>query len=255
MNNGERAELLAKIYLIYLRDNRLAIPGIGQITSVGFNGREYSPLNNILSIIETYDNDTLKSYGETLGITKAPASAKADVYINGIGYSLKFSGSALPALINHTHRSLILRVCNRIGLPITNLDNAIEEYWRLRLNREINEDIEIVDNKSPFRHTAIKNDLKELLKYFLFTGTGTKNSNNPASYLIEFSEYFNMNTWNILTPDQAIQSYINGLVISIRSKGMPSTYSPTSESTRDEEISIWTRYTDNKYKGCLHIRG
>lgn len=256
MNKGERAELLAKIYLIYLRDNNLRIPRIGQITSVGFGDIEYESLNNnSLSIIKSYDNYTLKSYGESLGITKAPSLAKADVYINHIGYSLKFSGSALPALINHTHRSLILKVCERINLSITSLDNAINQYWNLRLNREIGEDIKVSAINSPFRDPLVKEDLKELLAYFLFTGTGKGNSPYPANYLIEFSEYFNISTWNILDPDKALQSYIDDLVISIRSKGMPTKYSPTSNIERDEEISIWTRHIDGKYKGCLHVRG
>jgi hypothetical protein len=155
-------------------------------------------------------------------------------------------------LINHTHRVGIEQVCQRIGLDITPLDNAIENYWTLRLSGRISEDVKMSTKGNPFE--PIKDYLVHLLAYFLFTGTARGNSKVPASELISFTNPVDYQTWVKYSREEGARQYIDRVIISLRSKAMES-YKPNSVSERDKSIRAWTRWIDNSYKGTLHIRG
>lgn len=252
MNKGEEDELKAKLSLIYWRDNN-----INNIQTVGYNDGqnylEYPSHNLTLNDIKNLDKTNLRTICNDLNINIASSRIKADVTINNENISLKSTRGALPALINHTHREGIQKVCNRINLNIASLDNAINNYWIARQNGQIGEDIKMSTPNNPF--LSIINDLSTLLEYFLFRGTASGNSLVQAVKLIEFNDPTNYNTWTYYTPSQAISQYINNTTISIRSKAMPSTYNHTGTTPRDQSISKWTRFSENKYKGTLHIRG
>ena len=100
MNKGERDELLAVIRLVQMRDASQTLPLIGKIASVGFNGKEYQsppwPYGSGKPSLGITESD-LNAAARSMGLQKAGRDDKADVYVNGIGISLKSMRSAPPA--------------------------------------------------------------------------------------------------------------------------------------------------------------
>lgn len=255
-NKGEIDELLAKLYLIYWRDNNL-----NNIKTVGFKKLttleyfEYPKHTKSIEEVSQLSDTELETYCNSLGISISPSIIKADVIINNEAISLKSKRGALPALINHTHRKGIENVCERISLDINPLDNAINDYWIKRIASDINEDIKMNAQNNPFQ--AIKDStLIPLLSYFLFKGTAKADSSISADFVYEFKDPSKFDTWIKLSPKEVAKSIIDNTTISIRSKGIPSTYkhdNPIIE--RDISIKKWTRFFQGNHKGTLHIRG
>ena len=262
MNIGERNEYFVKFLLVNARDQHISVPGIGAIQSVGFAGNEYEGLPNGYTItsLENFTDEEIYHLAGLMRITKAPHLAKADVFINGVGYSIKSLQTAPPALINHTPRHGFEFAIEHLGenhrhtICITDLDEIIAEYWQLRDAGVIMEDVKNTNAQSPFRNHF--HTLAPILQYFLFTGSGSKVSDYQAEYILDIVEPFDMNTWHIYRQNEELLEYLwQYLVFSVRSKGMPSNYNgehPTS--ARDRSIAIWTHYRDNSYKGSLHVR-
>ena len=255
MNAGERDEIIFKLLLTQLRDNNSFLFG-EKIQSVGFLDKEYGSLETGFNIssLKCYSDDDLQRIADSVGMTKAPSGAKSDVYINGIGVSLKSLSAAPAALVNHTARPGFQFACNYTNTPIDTLDEIIDEYWELRENGIITEDTRISDQTCPFSN--YKNYLKPILEYFLFTGTGSKISSTKASYLIEFSDPCNINTCKKLTPSDAFDAVWPKLIFSLRAKkGMPSNYNPNTYTGKNaSSIAKWVRYHSGNYRGALHIR-
>ncbi len=263
MNIGERNEYFAKFLLVDARDHQISVPGIGVIQSVGFAGNEYGAFPNgytITSLSDFSDNDIYR-LAKLMGITKAPHLAKADVFINGVGYSIKSLQTAPPAIINHTPRHGFEFAIEHLGggthrhiVYITDLDKIIADYWRLREAGVIMEDVKNTDTESPFRNHF--HTFAPILQYFLFTGSGSKVSDYQAECILDIVDPFDVNTWHVYKQNEELLEYLwPYLVFSLRSKGMPSNYNgehPTS--VRDRSIAIWTHYRDNSYKGSLHVR-
>jgi len=88
LNDGEREEYLIKIYLCYLRDNKIEVPEIGKITNVGFEN-DYNTINWSEVDFQKLKNNqkNIKKLAKTLEITKSSSKYKADVKINDIFYS------------------------------------------------------------------------------------------------------------------------------------------------------------------------
>ncbi len=257
-NMGEKAENLFKIYLVYLRDcSNISIPHIGSIESVGFAGTEFNkfPENINLDTLISLSDDEVENLLSTLGISKAPSQSKSDVYVNGFGISLKSLKDSPPALVNHTSRLGFSKVADRIGVDISLLDKLIENYWNLRCNGQIGEDISNSNDLSPFANSTAKSILMPYLNYFLFDGTGKDYSKFRAEFLLDFTNPFDESTWHIYTRDNAIDDDIySRLFFSLRAKkGMPKNY-PDIKGTDFDIISPWTRFIDNEYRGALHIR-
>ena len=251
MNLGEQYEYLIKFALVLLRDS-----GHPEIKTVGFGNHSYGSLpeqytiDNLLAY--SWSPFELKRVAELVGINKAPARAKSDVYINGIGYSLKYSNANPPAILNHTPRHSFLKVCMELGIELTAVDHMVNEYWQLRKSGLIKEDVPNSSPHSPFK----KKDpvLVRLIEYFIFDGTGSGKSNFPAEYVLEFSNPIDPATWKIYNRTEIVDMIWDNLVFSLRSKGMPDSYQHDSDSSRDKQIRTWTNYRDGKYKGALHIR-
>ncbi len=254
MNKGEVDELKAKLSLIYWRDgNHNGINSVGFYTDNATDFFEYGSHGLMLAEIKNLQNEALIEYCEQCGITKAPSTIKADICINGENISLKSNRGALPALINHTHREGIEKVCNRINLSLQPIDDAIEEYWQQRQAGLITEDVQMCTPNNPFE--PIKDYLTTLLAYFLFIGTARADSSIQAERLISFDDPTNYATWTTYSQAEAARQYIDRVTISIRSKAMPTTYIHNGTSDRDKKIAKWTRLSDGSYKGSLHIRG
>lgn len=255
MNIGERDEILFKLQLIYMRDNNIPLFG-EKIYSVGFNNIEYKsiPNNENPQNIHFMDNSQLEIFAKSLNVIKAKPSAKSDVYINNSGVSIKSQSSAPAAIVNHTTRPGFEFACNNSNSNIKFLDEAVKEYWELRLSNEITEDTKINDKVCPFR--KFKNEIQPIIEYFLFTGTGSKISQFPADYLIEFEKPFDSLTYKKLLPNDAFEYLWGHLIFSIRAKkGMPKNYNPyTYNKPNADSIKKWVKYVDGNFRGALHIR-
>lgn len=250
MNRGERNELLFKLNLVRLLDNDNVGP-FESIKSVGFADIKYKRISELKDINNCTDIE-LTEIAKNSNISKAPAMAKSDVYINNEGYSLKFVKAANPALVNHTARPGFEYACRHMNIDIKDLDNIVNNYWQLRLEGVISEDVKNSDKKSPFR--SQKEILEPLLYYFLFLGTGSRLSNYPAEYLLDFADPFEPNTWKILSKHDAVDKIWGNLVFSLRSKNMPRNYPNIKDINKKESISKWTKEIKGSYKGALHIR-
>lgn len=247
-NSGEENEIFFKTFLLQQKSNGIPVKGFGVIESLDFGPTfdvpEWLPEYSVFLSERNYN--ALKDI-----FPKAPANYKADVDINGKRYSVKFSGAAKAAIVNHTNRKGFLRVCEHLDISIEPLDSIISDYWTKRELGTIKEDVSNTDAESPFKDH--KEYLKDILKYFLFEGTGSKNSEFQADLVLEFSDATNPESYNIFTREDVIDYMWDTLVFSLRSKkGMPISYDPDINS----ELVPWVRYRpgDEFPKGALHIR-
>lgn len=250
MNSGELDEILIKMKLVEMRDNNETLFN-KKIFSVGFNGKEFKSLRKGVILSELSSEESILKESSFIGIDKAPFSAKADVFINGVGYSLKSFKKSPPALINHTPRPGFENICKRTNSDITELDSMVSVYNRLRSKNLIKEDIKINDPLCPFNN---KEYFRPLLEYCLFEGTGSKDSSAKAEYILEFSNPLDTSTFNLLNKKEAVDDVWDSLIFSIRSKGMPSNWTPSCTNKNSESISKWVIPINGSYKGSLHIR-
>lgn len=259
MNDGERAELKFIASLGSLCGKNVALAtGSLNITSVQI------PIAKGLQVILPYripitlanissmTDPQLETFCKSNKISKAGTMSKADVFINGIGYSIKFTSSAPPAIVNHTNRTGWEFAAKQKGVAMAPLDVLINDYWNKRISGVIKED---VDNHHP--HSPFANHMQTLLpflEYFSFEGTGSRLSNHPASAVIEFSDPCNVGTWKLIAQPQFISSIWSRLVFSLRSsKGMPNNINSISASSRSS-ILMWSRTQNELLKGALHVR-
>lgn len=252
MNTGELNELKVKLKLIELRDKKQSIFLNGKpfaITSVSFNNREFSPLpsGTVLSRLNEYQ---IESLAGRVGASKAGLFDKADVFINGVGYSIKSLATAPPALVNHTNRFGWERVCGRVNVSISELDSIIDEYWRRRKAGIIREDV-LNDKNSPFY--THKNYLIPILNYFLFKGTGAKDSTSPADYILDITDPFDCRTWSRHGREFLEENWEN-LVFCVRAKKGMSDYPAVLDRKKKESIARWTEFFQGEYRGALHVR-
>ena len=255
MNKGERNELLVKLKLIQLRDNKVECPifSSGKIETVGFEKYSYGELPPFYKEADLYtlDDFTLKQLCENCKVGKAGLYDKADIFINGIGYSLKSLESAPPALINHTARYGWEKVAQRIGSSIEPLDAMIEEYWVKRIKGIICEDVSNSNPNSPFKDNI--SCLKPFLNYFLFDGTALKDSQNPANFILDTIDALDIKTWKIFDKT-FLDSHWDKLIFSVRAtKGMGN-YPNIKDLKKKESMEKWTKLFQGKYRGALHVR-
>lgn len=256
MNAGERDELLAVIRLVQMRDEELALPGLGDIHSVSFDGYEYdSPPWDYFSGLDwqAITNEELLEAADQMGFAKAGPMSKADVFVNGKGLSLKSSRKAPPAIVNHTTRPGWERICNQVGVNIADLDAIIDDYWFKRQSGLIAEDVENSDQNSPF---ALNREVMQpLLEYFMFKGTGSRDSKHPANYLLEVCDPTNEASWNLLSPSDAFNVLWPKMKFSMRSnKGMPPDYPYMKDQAKQQSVAKWTRDHQGQFRGALHAR-
>lgn len=253
-NIGEYDELRIKLRLIELRDQnqRIIIGGKSiNISSIGLE-REFLSLPKGTNI-RMLSNSQVEAMANQLGAGKAKGSYKADVNINGEGYSVKSHRSAPPAIVNHTPRWGWYRICKQIGVDIAQLDNMVEEYFELRSKGIIAEDIYNSDSRSPFAKN--KEYLRPILNYFLFTGTGAKDSDYPAKYVLDCGDPYDVNTWTIHDESDYLDIFWNDMKFSMRNKGFEAyPYSRPSDSWKTPLSKPWAKKFDGSLKGSLHVR-
>ncbi len=251
-NSGEQNEVFLKTFLLIMYYKEIPVKGpsnIGLIKSLKF-----SPDGTLPSWSIEYEERLMKRDYKFLKsiFVKAPAGWKADIEINHIKYSVKNSLGAKAAIVNHTSRAGFMKVLNYLGISIAPLDKIIDEYWDKRIKGEIREDVTNESKNSPF--TNHKEYLKPILEYFLFIGSGSRQSEFPADKMFIFEEPENMSQYQILTKSQAVDSIWDKLTFSVRSKkGMPTKY----EELKHSQLTPWIRFypnNDSSPKGALHVR-
>jgi hypothetical protein len=253
LNKGELSECKVKCVLLSLKNSGQSLNNVfKRITKLeNFPNNEIKNLD--FKITDLDDSDSLYDIFKSCNISKKGGGFKADVYINGIGISLKSLNNAKPSLINHTHRGNFIRVCNKLKIDINILDKCIKEYHQLRHEKKIMEDVNNSDDNSPF--SKIKTYFIKILKYFLFEGTGTKDSKQKAEYIIFTSSDNDIKKWYIISKESTIffDKMWEHLTFSIRHKAMPKNY-PNIDQNKFKKISKWTEIHQGKYKGSLHVR-
>ncbi len=255
MNKGEIDEILCILRLVEMRQKR--IPFFSQIiNSIKSNGIELNNLPNSICLAELNDKSKLVEISNFCKIQKSSPGSKSDVQVNGLGYSIKSTRSAPPAIVNHTARPGFVNVCDRIGVSIEELDIIINDYWKKRQDGLIREDVKNSHEHSPFKNH--KNYLRPILNYFLFVGTGQKDSPYPAESIISFDDPLENNKWTLFNKENTLDYFWDKLVFSLRSKkGMPTGY-PNKMSKialkNKSSVDKWTEFIDGDYRGALHIR-
>lgn len=261
MNKGERHEIIAILTLVHACSSRGSIPGVGRVAKVEpvsgrarvYNVAAASKLNP--SAIRDLPAEELKALAKSIGVIKAPSSAKADVKVNGRLVSLKSLRNAPPALVNHTTRPGWEFAAAQCGQSLGKLDQAVARYWRRRKRGLIGEDVLNCGSCSPF--WAARKEIEPLLVYFMFKGTGTGCSATPAALILEFQDPTDLASWRVRTPRTVVNHLWCRLVFSVRSKkGMPKNYPNVSDRYASTKSSIarWTVYWQNEYRGALHVR-
>ena len=253
-NVGEYDEMRIKLRLIELRDAHQTITLNGRrltIKSVKME-REFGSLP-LGTNLRTMSDSAVEALAIKVGAFKAPMGAKADVYINGEGYSVKSHRSAPPAIVNHTPRYGWWRICRQIGADISKLDALVEKYFELRSKGIIREDICNDNHLSPF--AAHYEDLRPILNYFLFEGSGAKDSDYPAKYVLDCGDPCDVNTWRLHDESNYLDIYWNRLVFSMRNKGFDGyPYTTGNAVVKNRECKPWAKVFDGTYKGSLHVR-
>lgn len=252
INQGDRDEYLVKLFLIECRQNKRPIP-IGDTMAVvksvqNSKMEEMDTPNRLLNWVEMKAG-LLVYFCKQIKAGKAGAFDKADVFVNGIGISVKSQRGAAPSLINQTARDKILRVMNAINCPIEPLDHIVNRYWFMRLNGGT-EDVSGLGKDNPFTIDEEGNSnlslLKPLINYFTFKGTGTRDSLAPATLVLSLDNPVDTSTWVYYSEDNFVESVWENLVFSIRGKGLPTDIT--------EEAQPWVREIDGQKKGTLNVR-
>jgi len=261
MNEGERAELkfiatlgcymskkmILKNYPASLLVNTLEMPTGKHLKKILQYQSNVTP-----QYINQLNDSDLENFCKVHNINKSGAFSKADIFINGIGYSIKYTNAMPPALINHTRRTGWEYAASIKGVSMAGIDKLIANYWRKRLSGEIGEDIANSDPRSPFADHF--NVLMPFLEYFTFEGTGTRVSNHPASEVIEFSDPCDIRSWDLLNKSQVLQNLWPRLFFSMRSgKGMPTNINSVRQNEKTS-IMVWAKLIQGKLKGALHVR-
>ena len=253
-NKGEYDELRIKLRLIELRDCKASVNfgnGVTQINSVGLD-KEFSSLPKGTDLRNMSDAE-IEKLAKSVGAGKAKGSYKADVLINGKGYSVKSHRSAPPAIVNHTPRWGWVRICEKLGVSIAQLDDMVNEYFELRRKGEIGEDIYNSDPRSPF--AANKEYLRPILNYFLFEGTGAKDSEYPADYVLDCADPYDTKSWEVHNREQYLDQYWSDMKFSMRNKGFDAyPYTRASDAWKTSLCEPWAKKFDGSYKGSLHVR-
>ena len=244
-NKGEIGE--QKI-IHYLFANRNDVVVINQMFGINSRISLHDPIHdNVLS-----EDD----------ITCWKSTAKADFTINFIDAgitkhpSIKCFDGSPPTLLNHTRRSAkyFQETCGRLST----LDAVIKQMNAIRGTGECGEDI-------PYSKLTLSDEeficLSEVIRYFTFQGTGTKESRRPADSVLvvdntgdipNTSQFYDCGT--VEKQEEYVHELLPKLRFCMRSgKGML----PKSSKDYISDMKLcepWIFHNGDKLCGALHIR-
>ncbi|MGI6244071.1 MAG: hypothetical protein ACOYJK_11210 [Prevotella sp.] len=267
-NNGERDEILLKLYLLRCRmeNKQIVLNGspvyIWQLGNTPDENYQDFP-NDIYSEIPLQDAkespSLLFALCQSAKVEKAPSGYKADVFINQIGISVKSTSGAAPSIINTTSRLGVINVLSLINgvddVCIEPMDYMVEKYWKKRLSGIITEDTRVSDNQCPFlsygKDIDSRSYLKPIVNYFCFDGTGKGFSPQRAEVILVCSDPTDENTWDFFDKTNYFDFIWLKLIFSIRSQRY-------GKALNQPENQPWVRKLskDGKEKtyGLLNLR-
>jgi len=197
----ERGKLLLKLMLVLARDRRAMQ---GRIQTTGFV-REYGELPPDLGVatLGRLGDGEIAALADSVGIRPAPAGAKCDIYLNGMGYRIESLAAHPPVIVPDVEPEGLAEACRLAGVPA---DRLLK-----RLGACGADEFRIADPDSPLKDE--REWLAPLLEYYWFTGSERGRSNFPADYLLDFDDPLNMNTWRTFDKPNAVESVWDRLVI------------------------------------------
>ena len=226
MEPFERGRLLLKLMLVLARDRRAMQ---GRIQTTGFV-REYGELPPDLGVatLGRLGDDELAALAESVGIRPAPAGAKCDIFMNGMGYRIESLAAHPPVIIDDVEPDGLAAACRLAGVPA---DGLMERLKACRQEAERRTpgagradgpapeagECWIADPDSPLKDD--REWLSPLIEYFWFTGSERGRSHFPADYLLDYDDPLNMNTWRTFDKRCAIDSVWDRLAIRIAAVG------------------------------------
>jgi len=254
INQGDKDEYLLKLFLVDCRTKKLPVP-IGKemqvVQKVENPKREEIENPQYQMDWENVSSGVLVYICNSIKAGKASSSDKSDVYINGVGISVKSRRGQPPTIINQTSREKILRVMRAINQPIAPLDMIINRYWEHRFSNNGPEDVSF--SRNPQNAFCVDKNgnsnlpiLKPLINYFAFRGTGTKDSGSPAKYILSIDSPSDIKSWKYYDEETFVDSLWFKFLYSIRGKGLPKTIT--------DEMLPWVREVAGEKKGTLNIR-
>ena len=253
-NKGEKGELLVikKVYeLIKNKDEKnteLLRSLFGKNASYGLTVCDVKSAKPITQI------DEIK---KTSSIYKADCLIKVNQINKMFNISIKCYHGSMPSLVNHTPRSAnIFQKKGDLYQYVPILDDIIKNMNKLRKEGKVGEDIPIKNILFTNEH---KNCIKEIVKYFMFNGSGRGKSKKSSNSMLSVKDPNDISTWKFINCDNEmrkldyISSIYDNLILSMRDKGMPK----NEKKMHICEPWIFNHITESgiiKKKGSLHIR-
>lgn len=147
---------------------------------------------------------------EVKSISTQDAKKKADIYVNGIGVSLKQTGPSFP--YNRLQRADLLNLFNflQFNEPKKILEN---------IDKEVNDfhEEKTIGRRRPWGHIFTEYEFKKLVKYLMMDGSPKKQSNHKASLILEASKVVATNNHiQVYTFDDYFDTYKNNIFIGVR---------------------------------------
>lgn len=212
MEPFERGRLLLKLMLVLARDRRAMQ---GRIQSTGFV-REYGELPPDLGVatLGRLGDGEIAALADSVGIRPAPAGAKCDIFMNGMGYRIESLAAHPPVIVRDVEPDGLAEACRLAGVPADRLHARLEACRRLSEQRGRQADageFRIADPDSPLKDD--REWLAPLLEYFWFTGSERGKSHFPADYLLDYDDPLNMNTWRTFDKRHALEAVWERLAI------------------------------------------
>lgn len=247
-NKGEKDEVMVALKLFYYNQKNeydKLIEIFGEEASQGIH------------ILNMDTNDEILDISK---LSKAGSGYKADCKIKMKktgkiwNSSIKSKNGAKPAILNHTPRSAkVFKETGYLYENLSYLDIMIKEYIDKRKSSQIGEDIFINELECLKNDNTLKEKFKNVLRYFVFDGTGKGYSKCKANSIIEYENDKITFTGcdNEEKQKKYIESIYHKIVVSLRNKGMPKQHRKYCEPWIFEHIK-----SDGsiKQKGSLHIR-
>jgi hypothetical protein len=234
MEPFERSRLLLKLMLVLARDRRAMQ---GRIQTTGFV-REYGELPPDLgaATLGRLDDGEIAALADSVGIRPAPAGAKCDIFMNGMGYRIESLAAHPPVIVQDVEPDGLAEACRWAGIPADRLEERLEACRRLQEQRTRQaagerhdaggEPAAVTADAGEFRiadpASPLKDDrewLAPLIEYFWFTGSEHGKSKFPADYLLDYDDPLNMSTWRTFDKRHALEAVWERLAIRVAAAG------------------------------------
>lgn len=246
-NVGEKDEIIVMMTLFYL-DKTKKYCELEEIF-----GKEASEGVELINIKENSSINNINDIDKTPGCYKADCKIKMRKTNTVYCASIKSQNGSYPTIVNHTPRTAkIFREGGVLHHVVPSFDKIIKEYIEKRNKKIIGEDVLLCQLDS-VKDQNIKNDVKTLLSYFVFDGTGKGYSKCKANSIINYKneEIIFINLQNSEAKNKYVEKIYSNVNISLRDKGMP--------KHLDNYCKPWLftqTYSDGKtkLKGSMNMR-